>query len=360
MSAQTFRVDAAQNGLTVAGFLRAHLPALSWGQIRRLIENRRAKINDELCLDAARRLKAGDAVELLSAPVPRPRQQQAVNIRYLDAHLVVVEKPAGISTVRHPSERDWDSRRKALSPTLEDIVPRLITALKDGAHKGRPQHLRIVQRLDKETSGLLVFARTVAAEQGLGRQFHAHTVIRRYLAVVPGFVPEQRVASFLVRDRADGRRGSTTVPGLGKEAITHVQSEEQLPGYTLLSCRLETGRTHQIRIHLAELGHPVCGEKVYNRQPGGEPIADESGAPRLALHAAELGFIHPVSGAEMHWTMPLPADLQQFIDRLRGQGTTTLTTKPALTTTASKQAKSAGGDVRLNKHRRQARRRRAD
>src|SRR5439155_12383212 len=115
-------------------------------------------------------------------------------------------------------------------------------------------------------------------------------------------------AYFLVRDRADGRRGSNRVTGLGKEAITHVQVEEQLPGYTLLSCRLETGRTHQIRIHLAELGQPICGEKVYNRKPGGEPIADNSGAPRLALHAAELGFIHPVSGEEMHWAMPLPTD----------------------------------------------------
>src|SRR5207248_661301 len=80
----------------------------------------------------------------------------------------------------------------------------------------------------------------------------------------------------------------------------------------------ETGRTHQIRIHLAELGHPVCGEKVYNRKPGGEAIPDISAAPRLALHAAELGFLHPITGAQMHWTMPLPPDLHAFLDRLRG------------------------------------------
>src|SRR5262249_43510962 len=91
----------------------------------------------------------------------------------------------------------------------------------------------------------------------------------------------------------------------------------RLRGYTLISCRLETGRTHQIRIHLAELGHPVCGDKVYQRQAGQAPEADKSGAPRLALHAAELGFIHPVTGKALHWKMALPADLEQFVERLR-------------------------------------------
>jgi 23S rRNA pseudouridine1911/1915/1917 synthase len=231
---------------------------------------------------------------------------------------VVVEKPAGISTVRHPAERDWSPRRKQLSPTLEDIVPRLIAERERRLAEARGR-LRIVHRLDKETSGLLVFARTVAAEQGLGRQFRAHTVTRRYLAIVPGRVEPQTVATRLVRDRGDGRRGSTPAGSLGKEAITHVAMEERLPGYSLLSCRLETGRTHQIRIHLAELGHPVCGEKVYNRRPVGPPLPDDSGAPRLALHAFELGFLHPVSGAGLHWTMPLPKDLQAFLDGLRGQ-----------------------------------------
>jgi len=122
-----------------------------------------------------------------------------------------------------------------------------------------------------------------------------------------------------VRDRGDGRRGSTTLAGVGKEAITHVEVLERLPGYTVLSCRLETGRTHQIRIHLAELGHPICGEKVYNRRPRGEPVPDPSGAPRLALHAAELGFTHPVSGQAMHWTMSLPADLAQWLQRLHAR-----------------------------------------
>jgi 23S rRNA pseudouridine1911/1915/1917 synthase len=213
--------------------------------------------------------------------------------------------------VRHPAERQFSERRKQQTPTLEDLVARLI-----GAPRKR---LRVVHRLDKETSGLVVFARTVPAERGLGKQFHAHTVQRKYLAVVAGKVAAQRIATRLVRDRGDGRRGSTALPGIGKEAVTHVEVAGRLPGFTLLACRLETGRTHQIRIHLAELGHPVCGEKVYNRKPSGELIADGSGAPRLALHAAELGFLHPITGANLHRARPLPVDLEKFVATLRSR-----------------------------------------
>jgi 23S rRNA pseudouridine1911/1915/1917 synthase len=297
--------------------LRGHLPGQSWGQVRRVIEARRVRVNGELCLDAARRLQSGESVELLVQSAPIPRQRESIVLRYLDEHIAVVEKPPGFATVRHPAERAWPARRKALAPTLEELVPPLIGAREGRTRKGPLPRLRVVQRLDKETSGLVVFARTVLAERNLGRQFHAHTVIRRYLAIVRGHVAPRRVASRLVRDRGDGRRGSTTLPGVGKEAVTHVEVVEALKGFTLVSCRLETGRTHQIRIHLAELGHPVCGEQVYNRQPGGPAEPDASGAPRLALHAAELGLVHPVSGASLHWTMPLPADLQAFLDHVR-------------------------------------------
>lgn len=305
-------------GHTLAAILRRYLSGHSWSQVRQVIATRRTQINGELCLDPARRLKEGDTVEVLARPVPKPRQPNAVQVRHLDEHLVVVEKPSGISTVRHPSERAWSSRRKALSPTLEDIVPRLIAQREGRSRKGPLPRLRVVQRLDKETSGLVVFARSVVAERGLGKQFYAHTVTRRYLAVVPGRVEPQTLRSRLVRDRGDGRRGSTKEPGAGKEAVTHVDVAERLPAYTLLACRLKTGRTHQIRIHLAERGHPVCGEKVYNRGAGEQPLADTSRAPRLALHAAELGFVHPTTGAALHWTMPLPVDLETFLARLRG------------------------------------------
>ncbi|MFO0824219.1 MAG: RluA family pseudouridine synthase [Gemmataceae bacterium] len=177
--------------------------------------------------------------------------------------------------------------------------------------------LRIVHRLDKETSGLVVFARSVLAERELGLQFRKHTVIRRYLTVVPGILTPRTIKSRLVSDRGDGRRGSTTLPDVGKEATTHVAIEERLPGYTQLSCRLETGRTHQIRIHLSEAGHPVCGDKVYTRKRDGTNYEDNSGAPRLALHAIELGFTHPATEAALHWSMPLPGDLAKFVAKLR-------------------------------------------
>jgi 23S rRNA pseudouridine1911/1915/1917 synthase len=309
-------ITAEQAGSTLAAVLRQRF-GQSWNQTRRLVATRRVRVNDELCLDPARRLKEGDHVELLGLPAPVPPQADAVEIKHIDEHIVVVEKPSGMNTVRHPAERAWSERRKALSPTLEDIVPKLIARREGRTRKGSLPRLRVVHRLDKETSGLVVFARTVTAERDLGKQFHRHTVIRRYLAIVPGSVDSQTIRSRLVRDRGDRRRGSANMPGQGKAAVTHIEVVERLPGNTLVSCRLETGRTHQIRIHLSELGHPVCGEKVYNRKPGHPPLKDKSGAPRLALHAAELGFVHPTTKQAMHWTMPLPPDLAEFLEKLR-------------------------------------------
>jgi 23S rRNA pseudouridine1911/1915/1917 synthase len=314
---QSFHVAEGQAQQTLAALLRQWLPGQSWSQVRQLVESRRVRINDELWLDPARRLKENDKVEVLAQAVPKVPTLAAINLRYLDAHLVVVEKPAGISTVRHPTERAWNARRKALSPTLEDLVIAEIARREGRPRKGPLQRLRIVHRIDKETSGLVVFTRTPDAERGLGRQFRRHTVIRRYLAAIPGFLLAQRIATHLVRDRGDRRRGSTSLPGIGKEAITYIDVVERLPGYTVLSCRLETGRTHQIRIHLAELGHPICGEKVYNRKFAGSPLPDTSGAPRLALHATELGFRHPLRNEDLHWEMPLPPDLEEFLERLR-------------------------------------------
>ena len=283
MSSDALTISPELTGTTLSGVLRVRLRGLSWNQVRRLIESRRVTINGELCLDPARRLREGQVVEILDRPAPKPRQHEAVKIVHLDTHIVVVEKPAGISTVRHPAERDWPARRKALSPTLEDLVPKLIAQQEGKTRKGPLPRLRIVQRLDKETSGLVVFARSVLAERSLGKQFHKHTIVRRYLAVIPGTLPAKRIVTRLVRDRGDGRRGSTKLPSVGKEAITNIESVQYLPGYSLINCRLETGRTHQIRIHLAELGHPICGEKVYNRKPGGHSEKDQSGAPRQAL-----------------------------------------------------------------------------
>ena len=313
---QVFQATPEQANQTLAALLRVWLPGQSWSQVRRLVAGRRVRINGELWLDDARRLKATDSVEVLEHP-ERPRQLlDQIVLRHVDEHLVVVEKPAGVPTVRHPAERDWLEDRRLKVPTLDDLVLRQLgEELPKQRHHPKPK-LRIVHRLDKETSGLVVFARTVAAERGLGAQFAQHTVTRRYLALVSGHFSAMTIRTFLVRDRGDARRGSTTAAGQGKEAITHVEVVEWLPGYTLVSCRLETGRTHQIRIHLSERGHPVCGERVYDRPTNGPPRLDTSGSPRLFLHATELGFIHPVTNEAMHWEMPLPPELRGVLARL--------------------------------------------
>jgi 23S rRNA pseudouridine1911/1915/1917 synthase len=316
-SQDTFTITVEQAGQTLAALLRARQPGLSWNQARQHVAARRVRLNGEIIIDPARRVREGDVVEWHTESAPKPRTQAAIVLRHLDEHVVVAEKPSSIPTVRHPAEREWSARRRALAPTLDDLVQEQIVGREGRARKGPPARLRVVHRLDKATSGLVVFARTVAAERVLGKQFHAHTVQRRYLAVVPGYLSPRRIESELVRDRGDGRRGSARVAGQGKTAITHVEVVERLNGHTLLSCRLETGRTHQIRIHLAEASHPVCGDPVYHRLPDGRVLADDSGAPRLALHAAELGFEHPATGEKLHFTMPLPADLVAFIASLR-------------------------------------------
>jgi len=330
MSDRTYHITVAEAGQTLTALLRRWQPELSWSQARGVVERRRVLVNGNLCLDPARRVKENEVIRVTAHAQKKPPEAEQVRLRHLDAHVVVVEKPAGVTTVRHPEEDDWPERRKQVQPTLDELLPRVISreerftrGLATQGKRGSLPPVRAVHRLDRDTSGLMVFARTVEAERHLGLQFKKHTVHRVYLAIVHGRVTEPRtIASELVRDRGDGRRGSSTVAGMGKHAVTHVQPAEVLAKYTMLACRLETGRTHQIRIHLAEQGHPLCGEKVYNRPLFGEPIEDVSGAPRVALHATELGFIHPVTQANLRFSMPLPADLRQLWERLKAEART--------------------------------------
>ena len=250
---------------------------------------------------------------LKSQPVAK-RQTNKPVIRFRDAHIVVVEKPPGQTTMRHAHEAaEFGARgRRFLPATLADVLT--------GQLGGK---VRAVHRLDNETSGLVVFARTVAAERSLGKQFRDHSVERCYLAVVRGRAQSQRIESRLVRDRGDGRRGGSTNPAEGQRAVTHVRVVENLGEFTLVECRLETGRTHQVRIHLGEAGTPICGDHVYDRPVHGRPMPDASGISRIALHAATLGFTHPVTGKRMHWNSPLTTDMTDLVKRLR-----TLTNRP--------------------------------
>jgi 23S rRNA pseudouridine1911/1915/1917 synthase len=325
---QLFQSTPELAGQTLGAALRHWLPKSSWSKVHKLIDSRRVMVSGNLCVDAGRRLKSDEVVKLLPHSTAAPPSPGDVQVQYLDAHLVVVEKPSGVTTNRHREERNWPKRRKQIQPTLDELLPHIIVDIEGRrGQRGVPPPVRAVHRIDRDTSGLIVFARTHAAERILAEQFRQHTTHRRYLAIVEGNVKSQTIKSRLIRDRGDGRRGSTDQQTAGKEALTHVRPIDYLPsrfrkedpgaGYTLIQCRLETGRTHQIRIHLSELGHPVCGEKVYRQPRFDKPSHDASGAPRLALHAAELGFVHPVTGKTLRFQAALPRDLTDFWRRLK-------------------------------------------
>jgi 23S rRNA pseudouridine1911/1915/1917 synthase len=310
-----FHADESLRGATLVTALHRWLGE-SWGSARRLIDKRHVHVNGNLCIDAGRKLTATDVVHVFAHSLAPPPKEADVAIRHIDEHLVVVEKPSGMTTLRHPEERQWPAARRQHQPTLEESLNRIIA--KRG--RGRPAtrrsapRVRPVHRLDRDTSGLMVFARTVPAERLLVQQFAAHAITRRYMAIVPGKIGALTIDTVLVRDRGDGRRGSADDEGdaRGKRAVTHVRPLEHAAGFTLVECRLETGRTHQIRIHLSEQGHPVCGDKVYSRKKFAAAQRDVAGAPRLALHACELGFVHPITHKAMHFESPLPSDLARF------------------------------------------------
>ncbi len=332
MSSASFIVSPPERGQTLAAVLKKRLDQ-SWSQVRRLIEQRQVRINGQVCVDATRRLQTGQEIDIGAGrrsararmaastsqanvkPKPTPVKSKSSDhprLVHLDEAIVVAEKPPGLTTMRHAEEaEEFGAHGKRFLPaTLADRLPKLI---------GDSRPVRAVHRLDKETSGLVVFARTAEAERDLGRQFRAHTIARKYLALVRGIPEPGKIESWLVRDRGDGRRGSSGKPGAGQHAVTHVAVRERLGKFAIVECRLETGRTHQVRIHLGEHGAPICGETVYDRPLHGAPKADESHSPRIALHAALLGLRHPVSGAWLEWESPLPEDMERLLRQMREQ-----------------------------------------
>jgi 23S rRNA pseudouridine1911/1915/1917 synthase len=297
----SFVVPDADDGVALDRALRSALGGKSWNEVRRLIETGKVRVDDEPELDGSARLRRGARVEL-KMNAPRPSSRSALDpssLVYVDRELVVVRKPPGISTVPYDANE---------TGTLDELVRRALWK-----KSGPEAPLGIVHRLDKETSGLLVFARTLSAKLALKQQFRFHTVKRRYVAIAHGKLGDRTFRSRLVQDRGDGLRGSTDNPKLGREATTHVRALERLEGATLVECRLETGRTHQIRIHLSESGFPLVGERVYVKGFRGQLLD----APRLMLHARELGFEHPTSRRPLHFEEPPPRDFEEVLRRLR-------------------------------------------
>jgi 23S rRNA pseudouridine1911/1915/1917 synthase len=321
-----FEIFSTMDGQTVSAALHKLLKDQSWKQVKHLLSARRVQVNGNLCVDEGRRLKKGDVLRVFEHSLAAPPSVKDMVVHYRDEHLVVVEKPAGINTQRHAEERNWATHRKEKMPTLEEWLGRLLGSDLPASRGSRRRkggvRVRAVHRLDRDTSGLMVFALTPESERELVRLFSKLDIERVYRAVAQGRVEPMRIESRLARNRGDGLRGSlpqhAPADPQARHAITHVRPIEHLGDqYTLVECRLETGRTHQIRIHLAERGHMICGEKIYCRRPDGSTTPDDSGAPRQALHAGRLGFVHPVTGKKMRFDSPWPKDLKVWMAQLR-------------------------------------------
>ena len=244
-----------------------------------------------------------------AVPLAAAAQDIPLVIVYEDEHLIVIDKPAGL--VVHPAAGNLDG---TLVNALLHHCRGQLSGIGGVARPG------IVHRIDKDTSGLLVVAKSDAAHEGLARQFADHSLERAYLAIVAGLpMPiNGTVTGSIARSNTNRKKMALVVEGRGKPAVTHYATLERLGPAALVECRLETGRTHQVRVHLTSIGHPLLGDPVYGRTPGKlKPLLDQQHFARQALHAAVLGFVHPVSGAALRFESSLPADMEALLVDLR-------------------------------------------
>lgn len=287
--------------------LAQQLPDYSRSRLANWIKQGRVLVNGQPCTPKDK-LWGGELIQVDIEPDPdevafRP-EEMALNIVYADEAIIVINKPAGL--VVHPGSGNWSG---TLLNGLLFHFPEL---------KGIPR-AGIVHRLDKETSGLMVVARTLQAQNHLVQQLQARSVKRIYLAIAQGELTGEGTVDAPI-GRHPRERTKMAVVHTGKTAITHWQALEAFAQYTLVRCRLETGRTHQIRVHMAYIGHPLAADPVYGRPPK-QPslevrLALETFA-RQALHARQLSLIHPVTGKTMQWRAPLPQDMTELLTVLR-------------------------------------------
>lgn len=252
----------------------------------------------------SRRLRAGECVAVATPPPPAPAPRaEPVPVRFEDDHLLVVAKPPGM--VVHPGAGTRGG------PTLVDALLGMGLTLAGVAGAQRPG---IVHRLDRGTSGLLVVAKTDEAHAGLVRLFKRHAIERRYWALVDGVPDPPRATVDAPIGRSKSQRTRFAADPLGRRAVSHYDVVEAYGRAAAVAVRLETGRTHQVRVHLAAVGHPVCGDLAYGAS---RALRAELGLGRPALHAGHLGFSHPVTAARVDLDEPLPADLVAALARLR-------------------------------------------
>jgi 23S rRNA pseudouridine1911/1915/1917 synthase len=252
---------------------------------------------------------AGERFEV-AVPTPAPAHNEAqeipLTIVFEDDHLIVIDKQAGL--VVHPAAGNLDG---TLVNALLHHCGGSLSGIGGVARPG------IVHRIDKDTSGLMVAAKTDRAHEGLAKQFAVHSIDRRYKAITNGAPtpPAGKVDAPLARSPAD--RKKIAIQPHGKRAVTHFTTEQRLRGAALVECRLETGRTHQVRVHMASIGHALLGDPVYGRTKGDQKaLLDRLGFHRQALHAAHLGFIHPVTRTPMAFESAMPADMQELFSHL--------------------------------------------
>jgi 23S rRNA pseudouridine1911/1915/1917 synthase len=288
--------------------LAAAVPTLSRERLKALI--RSGALNPPV-RDPATKVKGGEAFKL-AVPEPEPAHNEPqdipLTIVFEDEHLLVIDKAAGL--VVHPAAGNRD---RTLVNALVHHCGASLSGIGGVARPG------IVHRIDKDTSGLLVVAKTDVAHEGLAKQFARHSIERRYLAIVTG-MPRSAggtVDAPLARSSANRKKIAVVKDGRGKRAVTHWKRLETLRDAALVECRLETGRTHQVRVHMASIGHPLVGDSVY----GGvgrthRKLLQELGFHRQALHAAGLGFIHPVTKHRLSFESGMPPDMQELFTAL--------------------------------------------
>ena len=308
-------LPAAAAGQRLDKALAQAVPLYSRERLKNLVQGGRLTGAAGVIWDPATKMKGSEALTL-DIPEPRPSETAAqdipLTIVYEDEHLLVVDKPAGL--VVHPAAGNYDGTM--VNALLHHCAGRL-SGIGGVARPG------IVHRIDKDTSGLLVVAKTDKAHEGLAAQFARHDVDRRYAAVVGGVPvpPAGRIEGALARSTANRQKMAIVKDGRGKRAVTHYSTVQTFAGAAQVECRLETGRTHQIRVHMASIGHALLGDAVYGRTPGKlATILKDLAFERQALHAATLGFVHPVTQEKLSFESALPADMTALIGALTGTG----------------------------------------
>ena len=303
-------IGEAQHGLRLDKALAELLPELSRERLKSLIVEGEVTA-DGRTLNPSMKVAAG---QLFAVNIPAPAEAEAIaqdiplNIVHEDADLIVVDKPAGL--VVHPAAGNLDG---TLVNALLHHCRGELSGIGGVARPG------IVHRIDKDTSGLLVVAKSDRAHEGLAQQFKAHSIDRLYAAIVYGLPQPSAgtVDTWIGRSDADRKKMAVHREGRGKHAVTHYRTIERLAGAALVECKLETGRTHQVRVHMAHLGHPLIGDPVYSRdRKGFKTILETLRFKRQALHAKRLGFIHPLTGQKLSFDSALPTDMQELLSEL--------------------------------------------